>query len=106
MPEIHESESDVRRWFGLTGKSNPDLKVGDGWVDVKSPFSVESISDNACAAQKQNAIACITDDMCVLKVDNLKDYARKVLYSQGYHQNKVYFIIDGMLYKYNRQDLE
>ena len=46
------------------------------------------------------------NDKEVMVIDNLKDYARKVLYSQGYHQNKVYFIIDGMLYKYNRQDLE
>jgi SPP1 gp7 family putative phage head morphogenesis protein len=106
MPEIHRSESAVRQRFGLPDKSNPDLKVGNEWVDVKSPFSVEAISDNACAAQKQNAIACITDDMCVLKVDDLKDYARKVLYSQGYHKDKVYFIVDGELYKYNRQDLK
>lgn len=87
-------------------KSKTNLKVGNEWVDVKSPFSVEAISDNACAAQKQSAIACITDDMCILKVADLNDYAKKVFRSQGYHQDKVYFVIDGVLYKYNRQDFK
>lgn len=106
MPEIHRSESAVRQRFGLPDKSNPDLKVGNEWVDVKSPFSIETLSSNACDAQKQGAIACITDDMCILKVADLDKYARYVFRSQGYHQDKVYFIIDGVLYKYNRQDLK
>jgi SPP1 gp7 family putative phage head morphogenesis protein len=106
MPEIHVSEADVRQRLGLIGKSNPDLKVGSEWVDVKSPFSIETISSNACEAQKQNAIACITDDMCILKVSDLEKYAGYVFRSQGYHQDKVYFIVDGVLYKYNRQDFK
>ncbi len=106
MPEIHKSEKSIRDRFGLTGNSNPDLKVGNDWVDVKSPFTIEALSDNACAAQRQNAIACITDDMCILKVEDMKDYAKKVFNSQGYHQDKVYFIVNGVLYKYNRQDLK
>ena len=106
LPEIHISETVIRQALRLQGKSNPDLFVGSGiFVDVKSPFSVEEINSNACRAYKQNAIACITDDHCVLKVEHLNRYADKVLRSQGYHMSEVHFVINGILYKYNSQGL-
>lgn len=104
MPEIHVSETDVRQRLGLTGKSNPDLKVGKEWVDVKSPFSIKEINANACKAQQQNAIACITDNHCVLDIEMVPNYAQRIFRSQGYSQNTVYFIVEGKLYKYDRQD--
>ena len=103
LPEIHKDETSIRQVLGLSGKTNPDLLVGNILVDVKSPYSVEEISKNACRAYKQGAIACITDDHCVIKEDQLPMYAERVLQSQGYHFDEVHFVVNGILYKYNSQ---
>lgn len=105
LPEIHVSETVIRNTLNLIGSANPDLCVGSAFVDVKSPFSIEDMTSNACRAYKQNAIACITDDHCVLKVEHLPRYANKVLRSQGYHMDEVHFVIDGTLYKYNSRGI-
>ena len=103
LPEIHVSETGIRQKLNLSGKSNPDLLVGNVFVDVKSPFAIEEISQNACRAYQQGAIACITDDHCVIKEDQLPKYADWVLRSQGYHFDEVHFVVNGVLYKYNSQ---
>ncbi|MCI6642923.1 MAG: hypothetical protein MSH18_01795 [Bacteroidales bacterium] len=59
MPEIHSSETDIRRRFNLPDKSNPDLNVSGGWIDVKSPFSISKIIKNANQASAQGGVACI-----------------------------------------------
>ena len=103
LPEIHISETSIRQTLNLPGKSNPDLLVGSVFVDVKSPYSENEISQNACRAFQQGAIACITDDHCVLRESMLDQYARRVLHSQGYGKTEVHFVINGVLYKYNSQ---
>jgi hypothetical protein len=90
--------------LGLSGNSNPDLKVGEVFIDVKSPFGASEINQNASKSQRQNAIVCITDDHCVLEASRLDDYARNLFRSQGYHMDTAYFVIEGHLYKCNRQD--
>jgi len=103
LPEIHKDETSIRQVLGLSGKTNPDLLVGNILVDVKSPYSENEISQNACRAFQQGAIACITDDHCVLRESMLDQYARRVLHSQGYGKTEVHFVINGVLYKYNSQ---
>lgn len=77
MPEIHSSERNIRELLGLPEKSNPDLKVGGRWIDVKSPFSTSTIIANANHAAKQGAIACITDDHCVIELSKINGMERK-----------------------------
>ena len=103
LPEIHKSETSIRQILNLPGESNPDLLVGSVFVDVKSPYRIEEISKNACRAYQQGGIACITDDHCIIREDQLPKYADWVLRSQGYHFDEVHFIVDGVLYKYNSQ---
>ena len=47
---------------------------------------------------------CITDDHCVLDANRVDEYARNLFWSQGYHMDTAYFVIEGYLYKRNRQD--
>ena len=99
MPEIHESEVQIRTLMGLPEKSNPDLRVADTFIDVKSPFSVNNIVKNATKSSRQGAIACITDDHCVINVESLEYWSRLILQNADYMQREVHFIIDGNLYK-------
>ncbi len=99
MPEIHSSERNIRELLGLPEKSNPDLKVGGRWIDVKSPFSTSTIIANANHAAKQGAIACITDDHCVIELSKINGYGKKILDDPNYHFNEVHFVVDGKLYK-------
>ena len=99
MPEIHESEIKIRKQLGLVNKSNPDLKVGDTFVDVKSPFSVKQLASNATSASKQGAIACITDDHCILEESEIDNYAERVFKNKSYLKEEVHFVINGVLYK-------
>ncbi len=99
MPEIHKSEMQIRTLMGLPEKSNPDLKVVDTFIDVKSPFSVDNIVKNATKSSRQGAIACITDDHCIINVESLEYWGNLILRDSNYLQREVHFIVDGILYK-------
>lgn len=104
MPEIHESETEIRERLGIpTKKKNPDLKVGCKWIDVKSPLSFEKIVVNANKASLQGGIACITDDF--IKINETSHLAKNILKSKDYAMDEVHFFVDGILYKYNSQGL-
>ena len=105
LPEIHYSEVDIRKQLGLPDKKNPDLIVGNTFVDVKSPFASSNIVTNANRACKQNAIACITDHLCYIDKKNVETFARKVLKDENYTKDTVFFVIEGELYKYTTADL-
>lgn len=99
MPEIHKSEVQIRTLMGLPEKSNPDLKVVDTFIDVKSPFSVDKSVTNAIKSSRQGAIACITDDHCIINVESLGYWGNLILRDSNYLQREVHFIVDGILYK-------
>ena len=105
LPEIHYSEVDIRKQLGLPDKKNPDLIVGNTFVDVKSPFASSNIVTNANRACKQNATACITDHLCYIDKKNVETFARKVLKDENYTKDTVFFVIEGELYKYTTADL-
>ena len=102
LPEIHESETDIRKKFGLVGKANPDLRTSKyGLVDVKSPFSYKKIEKNAIKASKQGAIVCITDDHLLLQKSKLEQLSKAILYNRDYTKKEVHWVVNGILYKYN-----
>lgn len=105
MPEIHRSETEVRNRLGLQGNSNPDLRVGEKWVDVKSPFSIKTIVSNANAAFKQDAIPCITDDLCFIDKRKIKDFARRIFNDPNNTLQEVYFVVENKLYKITTADV-
>lgn len=102
MPEIHASETSIRNLLGLPEKKNPDLAVGNMFVDVKSPFSEDGISSNASKAAKQGARVCITDHLCILNENNIDLYARWVFKNPTYPFNEAFFVINGKLYEKRR----
>lgn len=104
MPEIHASETEIRQRLGIPTKNkNPDLKVGEQWVDVKSPLSRDKIVTNANKASSQGAIVCFTDDFIDFR--NMENIAKNVLAHDEYHFDEVHFYSGGALYKYNSQGL-
>lgn len=102
LPEIHESETYIRKKIGLEGKSNPDLRTSKyGFVDVKSPFAYKKIEKNAIKASNQGAIACITDDHLLLQESKLEQLSKTILNNRDYTKDEVHWVVNGKLYKYN-----
>lgn len=104
MPEIHRSEKEIRERMGIPSeKKNPDLKVGDYWVDVKSPLTIDKLVVNANKAAQQGGIVCLTDDFIILK--DMGRMAINILRNKDYTMPEVHFYSGGVLYKYNSQGL-
>ena len=104
MCEIHPDETTARSLFEYPeGKANPDLKIKKGpWIDVKSPFSISKLVSNANDAIKQGAIACITDDHMVIKINQIDELSLKIFRDSHYLADEVHFIIDGKLHIMHR----
>ena len=102
LPEIHKSETEIRRKIGLTGNSNPDLRTSNhGFIDIKSPFSRKNIVRNAIESSKQGAIVCITDDHLLIGESHLEQLSYSILNNREYTKNEVHWVVNGKLYKYN-----
>ena len=54
---------------------------------------------NAVQASRQGAIACITDDHCIINVESVEYWGYLILRDSNYVQREVHFIVDGILYK-------
>lgn len=100
MSEIHYSEQSARNLLGYpSGRTNPDIKIKNGlWIDVKSPFSLSNLVTNANQANRQGAIACITDDHCKIDRLGIEQLSRRVFADAHYLADEIHFIIDGVLY--------
>ena len=104
LPEIHKSEKAIRQRLGLKSETaNPDLKVGDEFVDVKSPLQFSNVRRNANDATKQGGKACVKDDFFTIDLNSLEYLAKEILKDESYLESEVHFIIKGTLYKYNSQ---
>lgn len=102
LPEIHESEKEIRKRLGLPGKSNPNLMTKSlGFIDVKSSFRHGKIVSNAIDASNQGAIACITDDHIVISDSEMKSLSESILKNKNYSKKEVHWVVNGKLYKYN-----
>lgn len=62
----------------------------------------ENIVRNAIQASRQGAIACITDDHCIMTFADMMHWKGKIMSDPNYTKDEVHFIIDGMLYKHKR----
>lgn len=102
LPEVHASEKAFRERLKLPEKSNPDLRVDGTFIDVKSPFSIDTVVASAMHAARQGAQACITDDHCVISKNSIPWFTRKIFRDKNYPYDVVYFIIDGVLYEERR----
>ena len=107
LPEIDYTEKEARALIlkGLKAeRSNPDLLVGNEYVDVKRPSAFKNIVGNANGASKQGAIAMISD----VKLDKelsdaiLKERTRDVFRDKNYKNDKIYFFQKGKLVTKNR----
>lgn len=105
MPEIHKSETEVRNRLGLQGNSNPDLRVGEKWIDVKSPFSPRNFTSNANDAFNQGSVPCITDDLCFIDKSKIKYYAKRIFNDKNNSLSEIYFVVEGKLYKITTADV-
>ncbi|AZI53891.1 hypothetical protein EIB75_10695 [Epilithonimonas vandammei] len=101
LPEINSKEKTARKIVFpnlQSEKSNPDLRVGNSFFDLKRPAAIKNIVGNANKADKQGAIAIISDSRLdkvltdAIMLERVRDIFKgdysfsKVLF---YHKNKL-----------------
>lgn len=109
LPEIDYTEKEARAKIlvGLTvERANPDLLVGNEYVDVKRPSSIRNITGNANKASKQGATALISDvKLDKILTDELIDVRANAILSKlnnsNYVSDKVYFLRNGKIISKN-----
>lgn len=97
MPEINQKEKSIRNVLfpNLQSKtSNPDLKVGNKYFDIKRPSAIKNILGRANEASKQGAIAIISDSRLDKPLtDKIIEERTKSIFESKYYQfNQVIFI--------------
>jgi SPP1 gp7 family putative phage head morphogenesis protein len=102
MPEINEKEKNIRKIIfpNLQSKSsNPDLKSGNDYFDIKRPSAIKNFTANANKASKQGAIAIMTTSKLDKNLDDktMKNRANGILKNNFYRPNKIYFYKDNAL---------
>lgn len=108
LPEINEKEKVLRNvvFPNLSSKtSNPDLRVGNAYYDIKRPKAIKNILGNANGASKQGAIAVISDSQLDKPLTDIvmKNRATHIFKDKNYKFNEVVFLRDGELIIYNRK---
>lgn len=107
LPEISEREKTVRNvvFPNLQSKtSNPDLKIGNQYFDVKRPSAIKNILGNANKASKQGAIAVISDSRLDKPLTDtiIQERAKDIFKNKNYKYDSVVFYKDGELIVLNR----
>lgn len=109
MAEIHKSEVEARRKFGIKSKNkNADIRIvlednSIFWVDAKAPHNVLRVVSNANKACAQGAFACVLDDY--IDTSKHQDLSRKIFGDKHYTCEYAYVMSNKKLYKYNSQGL-
>lgn len=107
LPEISEREKTIRNVIfpNLQSKtSNPDLKIGNQYFDVKRPSAIKNILRNANKAFKQGAIAIISDSRLDKPLTDaiIQERAKDIFKNKNYKFNTVVFYKEGKLIVVNR----
>lgn len=105
LPEINFNEKAARKSIfpKLKAYSNPDMLTSEGeYIDVKRFENIKNIVKQANRADKQGAIACISDEWHKL-TDELIDDKAKQIFKSGYKGDKIYWYKDGKLIVKNRK---
>lgn len=107
LPEVYKNEVAIRKSIfpNLKSKtSNPDLKVGSAFYDIKRPKAIKNIVGNANGASKQGAIAVISNSQLdkVLTDEIIQERVKDIFRNKNYLFNEVVFMRDGELIVFNR----
>ncbi len=107
LPEIDYREKEARAKIlkGLGSQtSNPDMLVGNEYVDVKRPSAIKNITGNANSASKQGASAMISDVRLDkdLTTEIINERAKDVFKEKNYKSDKIHFYTNGKIVTKNR----
>ena len=107
LPEVYKNEITIRKSIfpNLKSKtSNPDLKAGSAFYDIKRPKAIKNIVGNANGASKQGAIAVISNSQLdkVLTDEIIQERVKDIFRNKNYLFNEVVFMRDGELIVFNR----
>lgn len=110
MPEINQKERTIRNvvFPNLSSKtSNPDLRVGNAFYDIKRPKAIKNIVGNSNGASKQGAIAVISDTQLDKPLTDaiMKERVKDIFKNKHYLFDEVVFIKKGKLVVFNRTSL-
>ena len=105
MPEVYKNERTIRNVIfpNLQSKtSNPDLRIGNKYYDVKRPSSIKNIEGNANKASKQGSVAIISDSRLDKELTEriMKIRANAILKSKNYTKTIIVYLKDDKLYFY------
>ena len=106
-PEIRkDSPMRLKYYYDLPEDSrcNPDLKSElYGYIDVKSPKSIEKMGRNAInASVHQNSCVCFTDHRIDIDMEIVHRRTNLLLRDPNYRHDYIFWLIGGKLYKYKR----
>ena len=74
-----------------------------GYIDVKSPKkSTNSCSNANCASRDQHACVCLTNHRMRITEKQITDRNKAIWESPDYHHDYIFWLIDGVLRKYER----
>lgn len=107
LPEIYKDEVAFRNLIlpNLISKtSNPDLRIGSLFYDIKRPTAIKNILGNANAASNQAAIAVISDSQLdkFLTDKIMLERAKDIFNDSTYQFDEVVFIRGNELFVFNR----
>jgi hypothetical protein len=105
MPEVYKNERTIRNVIfpNLQSKtSNPDLRIGNKYYDVKRPSSIKNIEGNANKASKQGSVAIISDSRLDKELTEriMKIRANAILKSKNYTKTVIVYLKNDKLYFY------
>ncbi len=112
LPEIHKNERVIRQtifsYLPKTNNSNPDLRNGRFYYDLKRPKSIRRILKNANKSSKQGAIAIISDSNLDKPLTDkiIRNRAKHIFKSNEYNQNILIFKRGNKLIIINKSEIE
>lgn len=111
LPKIYKTETEARAlilegYSFLNKHKNPDLKVGNLFMDVKRPDFIDNVKQNGLKACTQQDCTAIISDNNIGNEDLLSvmpEQAKAILKNPAYKKDNLYFVINNVLYEFSKR---
>ena len=99
MPEIHKNDVEARKKLlpGIVGNSNPDMRVGETYFDVKSPKVKSKAAARIIVAQSQQSTAVITDMNASFTENDVSYWSQRAFNDKEFTGESVWWYVNGSL---------
>jgi hypothetical protein len=99
LHEIHKNDVEARKKLlpGIAGNSNPDMRVGETYFDVKSPKVKSKAAARIIEAQGQQSIAVITDLKTPFDDNDISYWSQRAFNDKEFSGESVWWYTNGSL---------